>query len=166
VLQAVGRTDVSLSKVTQSCGQFERVLTRLAFMFKTVRLCLSLMLCLTLCVAAMGQEPLTEAQIRHAEKVRKSLAHYDAGMKLDVQLNDGSHHIGKLNEIRSMSFSLVDLEGSQSEAIDYADVKRVRPDRNEYLSQQLGKSAKGIPKVASAGLIALAVVVVLWVVVK
>jgi hypothetical protein len=53
-----------------------------------------LILSLILCVSAMGQEPMTQKQIRQVNKVRKMLAHYDTGAKLDVQLSDGSHYIG------------------------------------------------------------------------
>jgi hypothetical protein len=93
-------------------------------------------------------------------KVRKKLAHYVTGTKLDVQLSDGFHQIG------STAFVLVDPASSKSGAIDYLDVKRVQPTRKEYMSQQLGKTANGLSKAASIALLTVAVVVVLWVVVK
>jgi len=104
--------------------------------------------------------------IRHGNKIRKKLAHYITGTKLDVQLSNGSHQIGTLSQTGPTSFVLVDPASSKSETIDYLDVKRLQPTRKEYMSQQLGKTAKTLPKVAVITLVALAAVVVLWVVVK
>jgi hypothetical protein len=135
-------------------------------MFKSRSLCLPLALLLILCVSAAAQQPLTQDQIRHVNKVRKKLAHFDIGTKLDVQLSDGTHQIGMLNQNGSTSFVLVDPTSSKSEAIDYLDVKRVQPTRKEYMAQQLGKTANGLPKVAVAALLFLAAIAVYWVVVK
>lgn len=126
-------------------------------MFKTKSLSLLLILSLILCISATGQEPMTQQQIRQVNKVRKNLAHYDTGTKLDVRLSNGSHHIGTLSQTGSTSFVIVDPVSSKSEAIDYVDVKRVQPTRKEYLSQQLGKTAKGIPKSAEIAVITVAV---------
>ena len=119
-----------------------------------------------LCVSATGQQPLTQEQIREVNKVRKKLAHYVTGTKLDVQLSNGSHQIGTLSQTGSTSFVLVDPASSKPEAIDYLDVKRVQPTRKEYMSQQLGKTANGLPKVAGIALLAVAAMVIVWVVVK
>jgi hypothetical protein len=135
-------------------------------MFKTKSLSLLLILSLILCVSATGQQPLTQEQVRHANKVRSKLAHYGTGTKVDVQLSNGSHHIGTLSETGSATFVLVDPASSKSEAIDYLDVKRVQPTRKEYISRQIGKTASGLPKVAGLALLTVAVIVVLSVVVK
>jgi hypothetical protein len=119
-----------------------------------------------LCVSATGQQPLTPEKIRQVNKVKKKLAHYVTGTRLDVQLNNGSHQIGTLSQTGSTSFVLVDPASSKSEAIDYLDVKRVQPTRKDYMSQQLGKTANGLPKVAGLALLTVAAIVVLWVVVK
>jgi hypothetical protein len=92
-------------------------------MFKTKSLSVLLILSLILCVSATGQEPMTQQQIRQVNKIKKNLAHYDQGTKLDVRLSNGSHHIGTLSQAGSTSFVIVDPESSKSEAIDYADVK-------------------------------------------
>ena len=81
-------------------------------------------------------------------------------------MSDGSHHIGTLTETGSTAFVLVDTVSGKTEAIDYLDVKRVQPTRKEYMSQQLGKTANGLPKVAKAALLTVAAIMVLWVVVK
>ena len=135
-------------------------------MFKSKSLSLPLILSLILSVSATGQQPLTQEQTRHVNKVRKNLAHYDIGTKLDVQLYNGSHQIGMLNQNGTTSFVLVDPVTNKSEAIDYLDVKRVQPTRKEYMAQQLGKTANGLPKVAVAALLFLAAIAVYWVVVK
>jgi len=135
-------------------------------MFKTKSLSSLLILSLIFCVVAMGQEPLTQDQIRHVDKVRKSVARYDLGTKLDVRLGNGAHQIGILNQAGQTSFILVDSETSKSVAIDYLNVKRVQPTRKEYMDQQLGKTAKGLPKVAVSALIFVAVIAVFFVVVK
>jgi hypothetical protein len=127
-------------------------------MFKTKSLSLLLILSLILCISATGQEPMTQQQNRQVNKVRKNLAHYDTGTKLDVRLRNGSHHFGRLSQTGSSSFVIVDPVRSKSEAIDYVDVERVQPTRKEYFSQQLGKTAKGIPRVAEIAVIAVTVV--------
>ncbi|MGB6745237.1 MAG: hypothetical protein WBE38_16435 [Terracidiphilus sp.] len=132
-------------------------------MFKTKSLSLLLILYLILCVSATGQQPLTQEQIRQVNKVRKKLAHYITGTKLDVQLSNGSHQIETLSQAGPTSLVLVDPASSKSEAIDYLDVKRVQPTRKEYMSQQLGKTANELPKLA---LITVAVILVVLVVVK
>jgi hypothetical protein len=99
-------------------------------------------------------------------KLRKKLAHFDAGTKLDVLLSDASHHIGMLGETESATFVLVDPASSKPEAIDYMDVKRVQPTRKEYISQQLGKTANSLPKVAGIALLAVAAIIVFVVVAK
>ena len=128
-------------------------------MFKTKSISLLLILSLILCIPATGQEPMTQQQIRQVNKVRKNLAHYDTGTKLDVRLRNGSHHFGTLSQTGSTSFVIVDPVSSKSEAIDYVDVKRVQPTRKEYLSQQLGKTAKGIPRSAEIALVTVGVAV-------
>jgi hypothetical protein len=119
-----------------------------------------------LCVSATGQQPLTQEQIRHVSKLRKKLDHYGTGTKLDVQLSDGSHHIGTLSQSGATSFILVDPASTKSEAVEYLDVKRLQPTRKEYMSQQFVKTAKGFPKVAAIALVAVAAIIVLVVVVK
>jgi hypothetical protein len=116
---------------------------------------------LIFCVWATGQQALTQQQIRQMNKVRKNLAHYGTGTKLDVQLGNGSHKIGTLNQIGSTSLVLIDPASSKSEAIDYLDVKRVKPTRKEYMSQQLGKAVNGLPKVLGITLLVVAAIAVL-----
>jgi hypothetical protein len=135
-------------------------------MFKTKSLCLLLTLFLILRISAMSQQPLPQQQLRQANKIRKKLAHFDAGTKLDVLLSNGSHHIGMLSETGSAIFVLIDPASSKPEAIDYLDVKRVQPTRKEYMSQQLGKTASSLPKVAGIALLAVAAIIVLVVVAK
>jgi hypothetical protein len=127
-------------------------------MFKIKSLSLLLILSLTLCLSAAGQEPMNQQQIRQVNKVRKNLAHYDTGTKLDVRLSNGSHHVGMLSQTGTTSFVILDPVSSKSEAIDYLDVKRLQPTRKEYISQQLGKTANGIPKAAEIAVISVAVV--------
>jgi hypothetical protein len=131
-----------------------------------VRIVAAIVLFSVLCISATSQQPLTQEQIRLVNKVRKKLAHYDTGTKLDVQLSNGSHQIGTLSQTASTSFVLVDPASSKSESIDYLDVKRVQPTRKEYMSQQLGKTANGLPKAAVFGLLTVAAIAVFWVVVK
>lgn len=135
-------------------------------MFKAKTFSLLFLLSLILCISATGQQPLTQEQIRHENKVRRSLTHYDAGTKLDVQLSDGSHQIGLLNQTGTTSFVLFDPESSKSEVINYLDVKRVQPTRKEYMTQQLGKTGKALPKLAVTGLLVVAAIAVYWVVAK
>jgi hypothetical protein len=135
-------------------------------MFKTKRLSRLVILFLILCVSATGQQPLPQGQNRQANKVKKKLAHFVTGTKLDVQLSNGSHHIGVLSETGSTTFVLVDPASSKSEAIDYLDVKRVQPTRKEYLSQQLGKTANGLPKVAEIALLSVAAILVIGLLAK
>jgi hypothetical protein len=133
-------------------------------MFKTQSLSHLLILSLILCISATGQEPMTPQQIRQVNKIRKNLAHYDTGTKLEVRLSNGSHHIGTLSQTGSTSsFVLVDPVSGKSEALDYVDVKRVRPTRKEYLSQQLRKSANSLPKTAEIALITVGVAILVFV---
>ena len=99
-------------------------------MFKIKCLCLLSFLFLIFCISATGQEPLTQGQIHHVSKVKKNLAQYDTGTKLDVQLSDGSHHIGTLTETGPTGFVLIDSASSRSQSIDYLDVKRVKASGN------------------------------------
>jgi hypothetical protein len=73
-------------------------------MFKTKCLSPVWILFLIFCISAISQQPLTQGQIRHVNKVMKSLARFDAGTRLDVQLSDGFHHIGTLNESGPTTF--------------------------------------------------------------
>lgn len=132
-------------------------------MFKTKSLSLLLILSLILCISATGQEPMTKQQIRQVSKVRKNLAHYDTGTKLDVRLSNGSHFVGKLSQIGLTSFVIVDPVSCKSEAIDNLDVKRVQPTRKEYISQQLSKTANGIPKAAGIALVTVGVGILVFV---
>jgi hypothetical protein len=104
-----------------------------------------------LCGSATGQEPqpLTPQQIRHVNKVMKSLAHYDPGITLDVLLNDGTHQIGILSQVASSSFVLTDKATHQPETIDALNVKRVGLTRNEYAAQQARKTVSALPIVAA-----------------
>jgi hypothetical protein len=127
---------------------------------------LAIVLASVLSVSALGQQPLTRDEIRHVEKVRKKLGHFAAGTKLDVELSSGSRATGTLNQAGATSFILIDSASNKAEAIDYLDVRRVQPSRKEYISQQLGKTAKGLPKVALVALVAVAAILVVVVVVK
>jgi hypothetical protein len=131
-----------------------------------IRFVAAIVLFSVLCCSATGQQPLTQEQVRQVNKVRKKLAHYDIGTKLDVQLSNSFHQIGTLSQTGSTSFILVDPASNKSEAIDYLDVKQVQPTRKEYMNQQLGKTAKGFPKVAVLALLTVAAIAVFWVVVK
>jgi hypothetical protein len=135
-------------------------------MFKTKSLSRVVILFLILCVSATGQQPLPQEQIRQVNKVRKKLAHYVTGTKLDVQLSNGSHHIGMLGETGSATFVLADPANGKFEAIDYLDVKRVQPTRREYVSQQLGKTANGLPTVVGIALLTVAGILVIGLLVK
>jgi hypothetical protein len=130
-------------------------------MFKTKSFSLLLILSLTLCIPATGQEPMTQQQIRQVNKVIKNLAHYDMGTKLDVRLSDGSHHIGTLSQTGSTSFVLVDPVSGKPEVIDYLGVKRLQPTRKEFFSQQVGKSVDEIPKIAGIAVLTVTVGLVL-----
>jgi hypothetical protein len=90
-------------------------------------------------------------------KVRKSLAHYDTGTKLDVQLSDGSHHIGTLTETGPVSFVLIDSVSSKSQTVDYLDVKRVKPSGK----RQLGMSRSISYPAVDIVLISLALITIL-----
>jgi hypothetical protein len=135
-------------------------------MFNTTSLRFPLILLLNLCVSAAGQQPLSQEQIRHVSKVRRNLAHYHMGTKLDVKLSDGSHKIGVLTQTGSTSFVLVDPVSNKPEAINYLDVKKVQPTRKEYAAQQLSKTARGLPKVAVTALLFVAAIAVYFVVVR
>lgn len=132
----------------------------------TKSLSVVLILSLILCVSAAGQQPLAQEQVRQTNKIRKKLAHFDPGTKLDVRLGDGSHHIGLLGETGSATFVLVDAASNKPEVIDYLDVKRVQPTRMEYMAQQLGKTANSLPKVAGIVLLTVAAILVVGVMVK
>lgn len=111
-------------------------------------------------VSVAGQQPMTQQQTRHVNKVMKSLANYDTGTKLDVLLNDGSHQIGTLSQAGSTSFVLTDPVTHKPATLDYLDVKRTRLTRKEYMTQQLGKSVDALPTilvcaVVFAGLLAI-----------
>jgi len=149
--------NVTLPKVPQSDNKLSLCPAKVHCMFKTKSLSLLLILSLILCISAKGQEPMTQKQLGQVNKVRKNLAHYDKGTKLDVRLSDGSHHIGTLSQTGSTSFVIVDPVSSKSESVDYLDVKRVQPTRKEYVSKQLGKTVNGIPKSAEIALIAVGV---------
>jgi hypothetical protein len=135
-------------------------------MFKTRSLYLLLILFSILNVTATGQEPLPQEQIRQVNKVRKKLTHFDAGTKLDVRLNNGSHHIGTLSETGSATFVLIDPASGKLEAIDYLDVKRVQPTRKEFAAQQLSKTENSLPKVGGIALLIVAAILVIGVAVK
>src|ERR1035441_3771022 len=120
----------------------------------TIRLFTASILLFTLSVSALGQQSptptVTPAQTRHINKVMKKLGHFDPGTKLDIQLNDGSHQIGKVSDTGSTSFVLVNSVSGKTQTIDYFDVKRVQPTRKEYANQQLDKTANALPKIAVA----------------
>ena len=126
-------------------------------MFKTKSLSLLLILSLILCIPAAGQEPMNRQQIHQINKVKRNLAHYEAGTKLEVRLGNGSHHIGTLSQTGPTSFVLLDPLSSQSEVINYLAVKRVQPTRKEYLSQQIRKTANSIPKTTEIAVITVGV---------
>lgn len=132
-------------------------------MFKTKSLSVPLILSLVLGVSAEGQAPLTQQQISHVNKVKKNLAHYDTGVTLKVRLSDGSHLVGTLSEAGSTFFVLLDHVSGKPERIDYLDVKGLQLTREEYMSQQLGKTARGIPIAVGIGLAIVAVVAIVGV---
>jgi len=103
----------------------------------------------------------TPAQTRQINKVMKKLARFEPGTKLDIQLNDGSRQIGKVSDIGSTSFVLVDSVSGKTQTIDYCDVKHVQPTRKEYAAQQLGKTANAVPKIAVAAVLFVAVLGIL-----
>ena len=79
---------------------------------------------------------------------RSFLALFDAGTRLDVLVNSGFHYTGRLGQMGSTSFTLIDAVTNKPQAIDYLDVKRVKPNRKDYMSQQLAKSVKPLPAIA------------------
>jgi len=91
----------------------------------------------------------------------KKLGHFDPGTKLDIQLNDGSHQIGKVSNTGSTSFILVDSVSGKTQTIDYFDVKRVQPTRKEYAVQQLNKTTNALPKIAVAAVLIVAALCIL-----
>jgi hypothetical protein len=108
----------------------------------------ALLFAVTLSAIAQKSPPstLTPAQSHRINKVMRKVGHFDEGTKLDVQLEDGSHKIGKVSETGSTSFVLVDAVSGAGQTIDYLDVKRVQPTRKEYAAQQLNKTASSLPK--------------------
>lgn len=126
-------------------------------MFKLNRLGLLSVLFLILCISATGQEPMTQKQTRQLNKVRATLAHYDTGTKLDVRLNDGTHHIGKLTEAGSTSFVLIDSVSNTPQTVDYLDVKHVKASGN----RQPGKSRGISHPVVDIALITLGLLTIL-----
>jgi hypothetical protein len=119
-----------------------------------------------LCGSATGQEPqpLTPQQIRQINKVRRNLTLFGAGIRLDVRVNSGYHYTGRLGQLGSTSFTLVDAVLNKPLAIDYLDVKRVKPNPKDYISQQAKNSVSAIPIVAAC--VGVAVLLLLVVVVK
>jgi hypothetical protein len=117
-------------------------------MFKTKCLSPVWILFLIFCISAISQQPLTQGQIRHVNKVMKSLARFDAGTRLDVQLSDGFHHIGTLNESGPTTFVLVDSIANKSQTFDYLDVKRVKPSRNSQPGKSRGISYPAVDIIA------------------
>jgi hypothetical protein len=137
-------------------------------MFKSrnpIRLFAANILLFTLSVSALCQQSptptLTPAQTRQINKVMKKLGHFDPGTKLDIQLNDGSHQIGKVSNTGSTSFILVDSVSGKTQTIDYFDVKRVQPTRKEYAVQQLNKTTNALPKIAVAAVLIVAALCIL-----
>lgn len=130
-----------------------------------IRLFAANILLFTLSVSALGQPPPTAtmppAQTHQINKVIKKLGHFDPGTKLDIQLNDGSHQIGKVSDVGSTSFVLVDSASGKTRTISYLDVKRVQPTRKEYAAQQLGKTTSALPKIAVAVVLFVAVLGIL-----
>jgi hypothetical protein len=125
-----------------------------------VRLVAAVVLLFAFTASAIGQQSPqpptpapTPAQTHQINKVMRQLGRFDPGTKLDVQLHDGSHKIGKIGETGSTSFVLVDSVSGAAQTIDYLDVKRVQPTRKEYAAQQLKKSANSLPKLAIATVI-------------
>src|ERR1700733_11391816 len=96
---------------------------------RAIRIFAAMILFSALCGSATGQQPqpLTQQQIHQVNKVRKFLALFDAGTRLDVRVNSGSHYTGRLGEIGTTSFTLIDAATQKPLAIDYLDVKRVKP---------------------------------------
>ena len=123
----------------------------------------AILLFLALCGPATSQEPqpLTPQQIHQVNKVRKNLDLFDAGTRLDVRVKSGYQYTGRLGQMGSTSFTLIDAVLNKPLAIDYLDVKRVKPNRIDYMSQQAKKTVSALPIVAAC---AVAFVLVLGVV--
>jgi hypothetical protein len=119
-----------------------------------VRLVAAVVLLFAFTASAIGQQSPqppptpapTPARTHQINKVMRQLGRFDPGTKLDVQLHDGSHKIGKVSETGSTSFVLIDSVSGAAQTIDYLDVKRVQPTRKEYAAQQLHKTANSLPK--------------------
>jgi hypothetical protein len=116
-----------------------------------------------LCGSVTGQEPqpLTPPQIRQINKVRKNLDLFNAGTRLDVRVKSGYQYTGRLGQMGSTSFTLIDAVLNKPLAIDYLDVKRVKPNRKDYASQQAKNTLAVLPIAAAcAGAIVLVLVVI------
>jgi hypothetical protein len=129
------------------------------------RIVAAILLFSALCGSATGQQPppLTPQQVHQVNKVRKFLALFDAGTRLDVQVNSGFHYTGRLGQLGSTSFALTDAVTNKPQAIDYLDVKRVKPNRKDYMSQQLAKSVKPLPTIGVCVVIILVVLLIVLV---
>jgi hypothetical protein len=130
---------------------------------RAIRIFAAMVLFSVLCGSAAGQEPqpLTQQQIHQVNKVRKFLALFDAGTRLDVRVNSGFHYTGRLGEMGTTSFTLIDAATKKPQAIDYLDVKRVKPNRKDYMSQQLAKSVTPLPTILICTLIFVVVIFLL-----
>ncbi len=119
-----------------------------------------------LCGSVTGQEPqpLTPQQVRQINKVRKNLDLFDAGTRLDVRVKSGYQYTGRLGQMGSTSFTLIDAVLNKPLAIDYLDVKRVKPNPKDYLAQQAKQTVDALPIVAAC--VGVAVLLLLVVVIK
>ncbi len=118
-----------------------------------------------LCGSVTGQEPqpLTPQQIRQINNVRRNLTLFGAGTRLDVRVKSGYHYTGRLGEMGSTSFTLVDAVLNKPLAIDYLDVKRVKPNPRDYLAQQAKQTVSALPIIGACvgvGVLLLLVVVI------
>jgi hypothetical protein len=118
-----------------------------------------------LCGSVAGQEPqpLTPQQIRQINKVRKNLTLFGAGTRLDVRVKSGYHYTGRVGEMGSTSFTLTDAVLNKPLAIDYLDVKQVKPNPKDYLARQAKQTVDALPIIGACvgvGVLLLLVVVI------
>jgi hypothetical protein len=105
-------------------------------LFRALLVSLSFALALTIALpAAQAQSgaPLD----KHARRVEKHLARYQAGSFLQVDFRDGSQTIGSLGVLSDASFQFTNSDSNKNMTIAYSDVSRVSKGK-EYIGEGSG----------------------------